>query len=41
MFKLTKSKREKQDEFLLKEFEEGRILQIDEDIDNKEIFKKK
>lgn len=39
MVKLFKSKRDKKDEFLLKEFEEGRILHIDDQVDNKEIFK--
>lgn len=37
---LFKKKDKKKNEKLLKEYELGRVLQIDKDIDNKEFFKK-
>lgn len=40
MLNIFKSKKEKNNEKLLKEYEEGRILQVDNKIDNKEYFKK-
>lgn len=37
---LFNKKRKKQEKKLLKEYELGRILQVNNDIDNKEFFKK-
>ena len=40
MLNIFKGKKQKNNEKLLKEYEEGRILQVDNKIDNKEYFKK-
>lgn len=40
MLKIFKGKKEKNNEKLLREYEEGRILQVDNKINNKEYFKK-
>jgi len=39
--KLFKSKKDKRNELLLKEYEAGRILHVDDNIDNKKILKQK
>jgi len=41
IFNFLKLKENKKNKERLKEFEEGKILQVDNNIDNKELFKKK
>lgn len=40
LFKKRLSKREKRELELIKDFENGKILHIDDNVDNKEIFSK-